>query len=332
MKFSIIIPVYNSAPFLEKCLDSLLNQEYKDYEIIVIDDGSTDGSYSIGLSYQQKYHNIHVLHQNNSGPSAARNKGLSMAQGEYILFVDSDDSVSEDYFLNLDLAVKTRPDVIFFGSYHLNENVNPKKIFPAKEVFGKQDIVTFFTDNLNSGDTHSCTNKAFLNEIITKNKIVFPINTVVEEDLLFVLRFIDSSSHLISLSEILYKYNRRQSGSVTTKYNPIKFESKLKAYNEEMLYAKRWQSNKLEVYFRDSFLSCISSSINNLMYKSCMLTKKEKIHNIKYYYQHEVTKDCINAGKPISFRSKVMWYLIRLKMYKTSFYLHKIFIYLKGVY
>ena len=91
MRFSIIIPVYNSEDYLQKTLDSICQQDFSDFEIICINDGSVDSSRSILIEYKKKYHNIILYDQPNSGPSVARNKGLELATGEYVLFCDSDD-------------------------------------------------------------------------------------------------------------------------------------------------------------------------------------------------------------------------------------------------
>ena len=98
MKLSIIIPVYNTGGYLSRCLDSCLNQDIpsNEYEIIAVDDGSTDNSLDLLKKYAGAYSNIKVLHQSNKRQGAARNKGLSVAQGEYIWFVDSDDWIVEN--------------------------------------------------------------------------------------------------------------------------------------------------------------------------------------------------------------------------------------------
>ena len=93
MKLSIIVPIYNVAPYLRKCMDSLLAQDILDYEIILVDDGSPDECPRICDAYAEKHSNIHVIHQENAGLSAARNTGVAKAQGDYIWFVDSDDYV-----------------------------------------------------------------------------------------------------------------------------------------------------------------------------------------------------------------------------------------------
>lgn len=115
-KFSIIIPVYNVEKYLHKCLESILDQTYDDYEIILVDDGSTDSSGKICDEYARKYPNVHVYHQVNKGQASARNAGVRNAHGEYLWFVDSDDVIIKKNALEL-LEAKTRnqPDVIAFG-------------------------------------------------------------------------------------------------------------------------------------------------------------------------------------------------------------------------
>ena len=116
MKFSVIIPVYNSAPFLHKCIGSIVEQQYNDYELILVDDGSTDASQDICQEYADKYGHIRLIRQENSGPSAARNRGIDCARGEFITFVDSDDWVKPAYFQTLRDAVAGKPDLVFFGT------------------------------------------------------------------------------------------------------------------------------------------------------------------------------------------------------------------------
>ena len=116
MTYSVIIPIYNAEKTLSRCIDSLVRQDRKDVELILINDGSTDRSGEICKEYQQKCGNIRYFVQENRGVSAARNVGLAEAQGEYVLFVDSDDYVSQTYFEIIDAAlVKEKADLLLFG-------------------------------------------------------------------------------------------------------------------------------------------------------------------------------------------------------------------------
>ena len=116
IKFSVIIPVYNVEKYLQECLKSILEQTYNNYEIILVDDGSTDSSGKICDEYAQKYPNIHTYHQVNQGQSVARNMGVKKAEGEYIWFVDSDDVIiKRDALELLQKSACNQPDLIAFG-------------------------------------------------------------------------------------------------------------------------------------------------------------------------------------------------------------------------
>ena len=106
-KFSIIIPVYNVEKYIKKCLDSVVNQTVKDYEVILINDGSTDNSMEIAKKYSFK-----IINQKNQGQSAARNHGIKEAKGDYIVFLDSDDTIEKDYLEKIEESLKDKPDVI----------------------------------------------------------------------------------------------------------------------------------------------------------------------------------------------------------------------------
>lgn len=105
IKYSFIVPVYNTEKFLKKCLDSLVNQTYKDFEIIVVNDGSTDKSSNIISKYQKKYKNVIVIDKENEGLSMARNRGVQKSSGKYIIFVDSDDYVSNKLLEEVDKKI-----------------------------------------------------------------------------------------------------------------------------------------------------------------------------------------------------------------------------------
>ena len=117
VKISVIIPIYNSEKYLNKCLDSILNQTFSDLEIVAINDGSTDNSQKILDSYIEKYPSrIISIYQENAGQSAARNKALDLVNGEFISFVDSDDYIAPDtYEKTYNFAVEKSADIVCFG-------------------------------------------------------------------------------------------------------------------------------------------------------------------------------------------------------------------------
>ena len=118
MRFSVIIPFYNVEPFLRKCIESVLCQSYQNYEIILVDDGSTDECGRIADVYAARNANVSVIHQKNSGLGSARNTGLDSATGEYIVFIDSDDWIEADYLEEANAIIESsKPDFIHFGWY-----------------------------------------------------------------------------------------------------------------------------------------------------------------------------------------------------------------------
>lgn len=323
MKFSVIIPVFNSEAFLKKCIGSIVEQEYRDYELILIDDGSTDRSRQICEEYAAQYENIRVICQENSGPSAARNRGIDCARGDYVTFVDSDDWVKPGYFRGLADAVAEKPDLVFFGTGHFDGQTEVAKVFPEANVTGNEQVTAFITEHYSAGDICGVVNKAFSTAMLRAQAVRFPVGTVVEEDLQFVLLAADKAQSLRSVQGVLYCYNRRAFGSITTKYNPQKFDSKTRAYREELRIAEKWNSGRLAAIFHDNYLSYISSCINNLMYEACPLSKREKLDEIRRFYGAEETQSCIRQSKGLCLRSKVMYGLVRLRLYRVSFLLHR---------
>ena len=121
MFFSIIVPIYNAENSLEKCLGAILAQTFEDYEVILVDDGSLDNSFAICEHYAGRDYRFTAIHQDNRGPSAARNTGLERASGDYVCFVDSDDYIAADYLAQLYRKLKeTQAEVLFFGYNKVN--------------------------------------------------------------------------------------------------------------------------------------------------------------------------------------------------------------------
>lgn len=170
MLFSVIVPVYNIEDWLKKCVDSILNQRYKDYELLLIDDGSTDSSGQLCDWYQKNYHNIQVVHKKNGGLSDARNCGIRCAKGEYLLFVDGDDYIAEWTLEKLSNIIRENyPDIILSeGMYHVqNGNAIVKKTFCSERVnmiSGKDAVLYTSSISPNWSACDKCFRAAFWQE------------------------------------------------------------------------------------------------------------------------------------------------------------------------
>ena len=190
---SIIIPVYNTALYLDECIKSVLNQTYQDFECILVDDGSTDGSLKKCQYWALKDPRIKVFHQENQGVSAARNKGINEAKGEYIAFIDSDDWVEIYYLEHMLVAMlRYRVDLIVSGFLLRNQN-QPCLCFKIED-----NLVELTPENI---DLFVCINKKSLlygpygklykSHIIKENPISFPLLYSYGEDLIFNYLYLD---------------------------------------------------------------------------------------------------------------------------------------------
>ena len=214
MKVSIIVPVYNTELYLKECLDSLLNQTIKNYEVIVIDDGSTDNSLKIIKEYHEKHPKI-IKYKSikNSGVSNARNVGLSMAKGEYIGFVDSDDYIDKDMYLKLyNKATLEKSDIALCGYYKSNG-----KELELCKMQGNNEFGSSIKKNpeLIKYSYAFAAVHLLKKELIDKNKIIFE-DYKIFEDLLFTYKAYKHANKIVKVFEPLYYYRTRNDGTSVT--------------------------------------------------------------------------------------------------------------------
>jgi glycosyltransferase involved in cell wall biosynthesis len=249
MIFSIIIPVYNTEDYLSQCLDSVVNQTYREIEIIIINDGSTDNSKEIIDEYSRKDSRIIVINQLNKGLSAARNAGLNIATSEYILFVDSVEYIALDTCEKISIELSIFPyDCIIFGRYRFWGK--GKKIIDT--VTCKKDIYisgdSYISDAAIYGKFYAaCWNKIYKKELIQKYNIRF-IEGILHEDLAFVFQYLFYSSEIKIYDIPLYYYRFKRKNSIV---NTLKEQDKDIFCTIETLEKFLNEINRLDVV--DSF-------------------------------------------------------------------------------
>ena len=226
---SIIVPVYNVEKHLTRCLDSLLNQTYSNFEILLINDGSTDSSGQICDDYQAKSDKIRVFHIENGGVSNARNYGIENCKGEFIQFVDSDDFVNETYISSMVDEIKDKNvDLVISGIKQLqlknDEMITTKEIISANNgLYKKDDLKHIMSDLIDSSYINYCYSKLIKRKILIENSIRFDKNLSLGEDTLFVLDVIRYSKHIYILSRADYNYLIHSNDTLTYKFRPDKF-------------------------------------------------------------------------------------------------------------
>ena len=238
-KVSVVIPVYNSEKTIGKCLASVQRQTDSDLEIIVIDDGSIDCTSEIVQEIQKKDSRIKYYRQNNQGPSAARNKGIEVASGELLIFVDADDIIMESMVEELKtLREKEKVELVIVNRIRINKFKNkltsnvveiPEKKFSSKEKI-KQD----FFNLLNSGCLNTLWGKLYNLDIIKNNKIKMDEDLDMGEDLQFNLSYMKEISSIYISNKALYIYYQNNS-YLTNKFRENMFAKRKKAI--DLFYA-----------------------------------------------------------------------------------------------
>lgn len=218
VKYSVIIPVYNAEKTIERCLQSLFSQKRKDVEIIVINDGSTDKSGEIISEYAAYHENLIWISHENKGVSAARNLGIETASGVYLLFVDSDDFVSKDYFYVLDqLGELEDSDLLMFASNTVGgRNTDEAKIYSQLEKMDKR--MEKMELLLSSRKIMPPWNKRFKKEIILEHKIRFINHLQTGEDFNFCLEYMINCHTIRVKYQQIYNVDVSDQASLSRKY------------------------------------------------------------------------------------------------------------------
>lgn len=260
---SIVVPVYNASAYLEETLLALINQTCTNYEVIMVDDGSTDSSCDICKEFSSKYNNFVFVRNKKKGVSSARNCGIQLAKGDIISFVDSDDLVTEDMVEYLMTAIH---DYDFaFGSYERfdsNENV---VFFNSKPYCGL--IVPFFdqiADYFDSLSLQSPWCKAFKKDIILKNNIVFPEDMSFGEDAYFVYEYLKYTKSVCAFDKVIYKYRITDSG-LCHGFKSYKYDTNLmlnsKIYDLYIQYTQKTNETWLKKLNQKSFVSFMNDCV-----------------------------------------------------------------------
>lgn len=215
---SVIVPVYNVEPYLQECLDSIISQSYTDLQIIIIDDGSTDGSGAICDAYAAKDMRIQVVHQENRGLSAARNRGIELATGEYLTFVDSDDYLLTDYIETLyGMCLKYNADMCVC-SYDLTQDGKwiplEKKLSTDPEIYtGHQKMQAYLCERKIGPQAWG---KLYASELFCE--IRYPIGKLYE-DAFVIHKLVHAAKCIVRIEKSLYVYRKRPNSITTSTFS-----------------------------------------------------------------------------------------------------------------
>jgi glycosyltransferase involved in cell wall biosynthesis len=235
---SIIVPVYNAQDFLERCVDSILQQEYTNFELLLLDDGSTDRSPEICDRYAEADKRVRVIHKENSGVSATRNLALDSAKGKYLQFVDSDDWIAADATrLFVQTAEEYACDMVICDFYRVvGERVSHKGDIKAKGVLSIEEFAGYMMEDPADFYYGVLWNKFYRNDIIKKHNLRMDNSISWCEDFMFNLEYLRYAEHVCPIHNPLYYYVKRD---VFSYYNN---------FYKHILDEEQYEKNRLQVY------------------------------------------------------------------------------------
>lgn len=273
---SFIIPAYNCENYIRECIESILYQDDPSFEILIINDGSTDETHSILKEYSELDTRIRVFNVNNGGPSKARNIGLDNARGEWIIFVDSDDWVDKDILTRLELFNSDNPDIVFWGFRRCFDNNTSEICVPQQYPTARDDIniynqLLYLIVSKEEYFGYSW-NKIYKQSIIQKYHIRFNEDLSVREDELFALTY---CCHIQSIKIINYTpYNYRFIQNSLSHNANLKYRNYyLLAQNEAMILSSLQESNFKDALAVKIFKYYLTSIEECLLLKSYQIDK-----------------------------------------------------------
>lgn len=231
-KISVIVPVYNTEKYLPRCLDSLLAQSFSDFEILLIDDGSTDNSLSVCRSYAQRDRRIEIISTEHIGVSAVRNIGLDNAKGEYIMFCDSDDYVETEWISALYKAICRHPDSLCNCEYAMtkpSQNIVEPKLVPNLTKSQVIDKKAFFP-LLYYGQMMNLWTRIFRSDIIKTHGLRFKELQTEGEDMIFICEYLRYCDSFYFVHDCLYYWADNDTESITRGFTAYYFDDMKQIY------------------------------------------------------------------------------------------------------
>lgn len=327
--FSVIIPCYNIEGYLVKCLDSIIEQTFPDFEIILIDDGSTDNSGTICEKYKNKDSRIIVQHQVNSGVSVARNTGIKLSKAKWIFFIDPDDWIEKNALEKLHRVItNNNADVYLFDYFQeFSQKQINKQLFGTSHLLDKKEVESLrmapFNQLVLDGkvveyETNVIWNKVYNAEILKRNELLFFPEARKGQDVIFNAEAFQLLKSFFYIHETLYHYRYIES-SITNRFNPkVRFyneiafehyERIIKKYNLPKIY-----ENNYHVRVLTRLYSCLRlfyfHSQNTLKWSQ----KKQELDSILLSYPYNVSLKNLNVLE-LPFGQRAFIFCLRHRMY-----------------
>lgn len=330
MRFSIIMPVYNVEKYVEKSIRSILNQTYKNFELIVVNDGTKDNSMEIIRKIQKEDSRVKVYSKKNGGVSSARNYGLKRATGDYVCFVDSDDYIYSYFLEKINKELITQKfDLIIFG--YKNKNVDFKENTLYENIVSENGK-KFYKNGKKALNFKNVSiigfswNKCFKRSVINDNNLLFDEKLLCGEDFIFCCNFIEKCNTINVLSSVLYCYIQRN----RTTLSKIIYDDMLnfdlmysKKLKEVLLYLKNDEINTKKIVLKTLF-ERIKWSLN-VVTMDRFASRKEKMNIInKYFLYVKSNKKNFKSCVLLTFKDEIFLLFVDLNFIKGFYFFNRL--------
>ena len=323
IKVSIILPVYNAEKYIKDTIYSVLNQTIKDIELIIIDDGSVDNSYNICKEIQKIDTRIVLKKIENNGVSNARNYGIKIAKGKYLMFIDADDQYDCNIVRKMLSSIENSDlSVCNFKEIRQNGKIKSKKIKYKKNISKENSLMINF---LQKNDLFNVVwNKIYKKDIIIKNNIEFNTKISIAEDLEFNLKYIEEVNDIEYINESLYMYRISKVGlNFRYQENRIKIRRKIYKYQKEIYNKKKYDINLLN----DEYIKICLSELKQIGYIENRNKNKEKKRLKSLLKNKERMQELQRIKKEGNIKQKIFSLLLT-----KNLYLYIIFVIIKFIF
>ncbi|WP_423189033.1 glycosyltransferase family 2 protein [Alkalibacterium sp. f15] len=319
---SIIMPVYNVEKYVGKAIESILIQTFKDFELIIINDGTIDNSMSIVNELASKDSRIRIINQKNKGLSAARNTGLRSAIGDYVCFIDSDDEVNVNLLrITMDNVIGEYPDVLMFGMFLEKIGSNEKVTFTIPMKMGtvsytKKNIEDF---NINKNSLNLigyATNKLYKRSVLVDHQIFFDEKIYFLEDINFNEKVFKNINKFMIIDDCLYHYKRRKRTTLMNTFRKEFFECQMEAIRSRNDIFDNWgiEQTIIDATIASLHIEAIKGCISNLFVIKNSISFLNKYKIINEILENSHTQSRIKNFEPNSLVEKLLKYLIEKKI------------------
>jgi glycosyltransferase involved in cell wall biosynthesis len=319
-RFSILVPVYNVQKYLEACVESILHQDFSDYELILINDGSTDESGRMCDTYPRRRPNVSVFHQENLGSLQTRRRLIQRAQGEFILFVDSDDYLRGDALAVLDKAIThSGVDMVIFlftRVYLTGEERVEESFFTSTRVFEGEGLKQLRATVVSTDRLNSLCRKVIRRQVLQSDIDYKPFGRLQQgEDLLLSLHPLDRAQRVLYLQDALYFY-RYNPTSITRSYDPRRWSDHERVSEVVERYVAKWDVPAAAL--QAHYLRYAKASVGWVIWafsNSMSFAEQQKIvHSIR---EHRFVLKLIDKFDPRSaaWNDRLLWTLFRNRQF-----------------